>query len=50
MAKLHMTAREVIDASKSARAIRQMPVIEHFAGSVSVNSLMFEYVSFTKQA
>jgi hypothetical protein len=46
MAKLGMTARQVLDASKRSPAIRRLPITTSFAGSVFDDSAVFEYAPF----
>jgi hypothetical protein len=46
MAKLGMTERQVLDASKRSPAIRRLPITASFAGSVFDDSAMFEYAPF----
>jgi hypothetical protein len=46
MAKLRMTARQVLEASKRSPAIRRLPVTAHLPGSTLADSAMFEYAPF----
>jgi hypothetical protein len=46
MAKLRMTERQVLDASKRSPAIRRLPITASFPGSVFTDSPMFEYAPF----
>jgi hypothetical protein len=49
MAKLRMTERQVLDASKRSPAIRRLPVTAGFPGSKSADSAVFEYAPFGAQ-
>jgi hypothetical protein len=49
MAKLGMTERQVLDASKRSPAIKQLPVTASFPGSIFADSVMFEYAPFGAQ-
>lgn len=49
MAKLGMTERQVLDASKRSPAIRRLPITASFAGSIFADTAMFEYAPFGAQ-